>query len=86
MSGNVKEWVSDWYAAFPEEPGVDPTGPSEPPPPLGGKGPYRVTKGGSWALSWAPTLTTIDRAAQRPQFDEWRMGFRVALSPPEEAE
>jgi formylglycine-generating enzyme required for sulfatase activity len=86
MAGNVAEWVQDWYAPFPPGEGVDPQGPAEPPPPdSGGYGPCKVVKGGSWALSWAPTLTTFDRNALEQNQGKWRYGFRVCLSPSGEA-
>ncbi len=40
MSGNVSEWVQDWYGSYPTTAVTDPTGPSS--------GDYRVFRGGSW--------------------------------------
>jgi formylglycine-generating enzyme required for sulfatase activity len=42
MYGNVREWCSDWYGAYPEEPDAvfDPEGPTE--------GSFRVSRGGCW--------------------------------------
>lgn len=39
MAGNISEWVMDWYAPYPNEPVVDPSGPAI--------GTYRLARGGS---------------------------------------
>ena len=45
MSGNVWEWVWDWFGTYPDYPETDPTGASS--------GFNRVLRGGSWAdLGW----------------------------------
>ena len=41
MSGNVREWCSDWYGSYSSSAQSNPTGPSS--------GSYRVFRGGSWA-------------------------------------
>ncbi|MCA9579116.1 MAG: SUMF1/EgtB/PvdO family nonheme iron enzyme, partial [Myxococcales bacterium] len=43
MSGNVWEWVSDWYGAYPSGAVRDPSGPTS--------GDGRVLRGGSWLIS-----------------------------------
>ena len=40
MSGNVDEWVKDWFGAYSAGATVDPTGPSS--------GTKRVIRGGNW--------------------------------------
>ncbi len=44
MSGNVYEWVIDWFDAYSDEPQVNPTGPG---PDEGCR--YRVNRGGAWS-------------------------------------
>ena len=61
LSGNVAEWVSDWYDARyyyqPESAGPDPVG-----PPLGEE---KVVRGGSWDA--VPFFArTIHRQSRRP--------------------
>jgi len=41
MSGNVSEWVSDWYGKYSAEAKTDPQGPSS--------GSKRIARGGSWS-------------------------------------
>jgi formylglycine-generating enzyme required for sulfatase activity len=75
MSGNVWEWVNDWYDGnyYSESPSTNPLGPVS--------GTYRVLRGGSWnggtgyvRSSRRPLLTTPDHA----NFD---VGFRVSRNP-----
>ena len=47
MHGNVWEWVQDFYGAYPREDVVDPKGP-EKGEKGGGRGGFRVQRGGAW--------------------------------------
>lgn len=73
MSGNVREWVSDWYGAdyYGASPENDPKGP------LGGSA--RVNRGGAWRFeeSSARATTRIDHSPDT-RYDF--LGFRLALS------
>ena len=72
LSGNVREWVSDWYAAgvYAESPEENPTGPAE--------GELRVVRGGSWA-SAAIDLRVSSRHALPPDTRSPVVGFRCAF-------
>jgi len=71
MSGNLWEWVGDWYGAYPSSPQTDPQGPAS--------SYSRVVRGGSWNNS-APYC----RSARRSYFvvDQRynALGFRLARS------
>ena len=76
MSGNVFEWVNDWYSSsyYAESP---PTNPFGPPP-----GTFRVVRGGSWDVSYSVNaLRSSCRNYEAPIVDRSRIGFRVARSP-----
>jgi formylglycine-generating enzyme required for sulfatase activity len=72
MAGNVSEYVLDWFAPYSAEPATDPRGPRE--------GTRKVSRGGSWAGSYAPFFTVHARRAKLIQERSSRVGFRVALS------
>jgi formylglycine-generating enzyme required for sulfatase activity len=74
MSGNVWEWVNDWYGStyYSSSPQNNPTGPAS--------GVYRVVRGGSWY-----NVTNDLRASTRDGYAPGRaidlIGFRVARAP-----
>jgi formylglycine-generating enzyme required for sulfatase activity len=73
MSGNVWEWVSDWYGAYRANAETNPQGPSS--------GSSRVYRGGGWnsvALSCRVSL----RISSYPDFRYSYMGFRLVLPSP----
>jgi formylglycine-generating enzyme required for sulfatase activity len=72
MLGNVWEWCSDWYGAYPVGSQVDPSGPSS--------GENRVCRGGSWGNTgrYCRASYRLNLApAGRYNF----LGFRVARTP-----
>ena len=74
LSGNVSEWVWDWYGEYQVSDNVDPSGPS--------KGTYKVQRGGS-------VITGIQQArvdARHPVDPAYRspfQGFRVVRTVPD---
>jgi formylglycine-generating enzyme required for sulfatase activity len=72
MAGNISEWVSDWYGAYPEEPQIDPTGPET--------GSDRILRGGDW-MSSAHSLRASVRSAIWSDTANLNHGFRVARHP-----
>ncbi len=74
MSGNVWEWVSDWYGEnyYSNGPRNNPKGPLA--------GTYRVFRGGSW--SNGPGLhRTSYRSYGRPEYMDSSLGARLARTP-----
>jgi iron(II)-dependent oxidoreductase len=71
MSGNVVEWVSDYYAKdyFLEAPVDNPTGPQY--------GKRRVIRGGGWR-SGKMCATVVFRQSLRPYWVDMNVGFRCA--------
>ncbi len=69
MFGNVMEWCSDWYGAYPTGSVVDPAGPSS--------GSDRVLRGANWYNGDARAAA---RSLLRPDFGARQAGFRLVLS------
>jgi formylglycine-generating enzyme required for sulfatase activity len=71
MSGNAREWVSDWYATYPTGPATDPEGPAS--------GSQKLARGGSWTAQ-AVDVTTFVRPTRDPNLSDDYIGFRCAKS------
>jgi len=72
MSGNVWEWLNDWYGSYSAGAQTNPQGPSS--------GSYRVLRGGSWgADSYACRASNRDDV--NPDYSYNFIGFRVARTP-----
>lgn len=71
MSGNVAEWVRDWYddEYYATSPEIDPTGPAT--------GSYRVIRGGNWSGN-ADDLRLANRDGSCADFARNWVGFRCA--------
>ena len=72
MSGNVTEWVYDWFGLYCSEAKINPTGPSD--------GTWRVNRGGSW-FGQRRLSRVSSRLATYPHIDFFHfLGFRLAHS------
>ena len=71
MSGNVREWCSDWGGEYSSSSQTNPMGPTS--------GSYRVLRGGSW-YDYAQGCRVSDRSFNDPDY-HYRNGFRLALRP-----
>lgn len=70
MSGNVREWCSDWYGPYPAKSQTNPTGPRQ--------GEVHVLRGGSWA-SYGHSCRSANR--NTPKEDSLNAyGLRVVMS------
>ncbi|ESQ10904.1 MAG: hypothetical protein N838_18310, partial [Thiohalocapsa sp. PB-PSB1] len=72
MHGNVWEWCSDWYAAYPSGEQDDPEGPDT--------GVQRVCRGGSW-IDHAVYCRSALRSLRLPDLGHVNQGFRLARGP-----
>ena len=74
MSGNVWEWVNDWYDSdyYANSPGDNPRGPSS--------GDFKVLRGGSWRY-YEFILRGANRFDVFPVFRFDVFGFRCVVSP-----
>jgi len=71
MTGNVCEWVSDWYSTYTmDEYQVDPTGPET--------GTYKVYRLGSWYNNAVENRVSY-RYMREPEFRTNYLGLRLAL-------
>ncbi len=69
MSGNVWEWVSDWYGEYSKSPKDNPKGPAS--------GKYKVLRGGSW-YGIPKGLRAAYRGWTEPDVRSSANGFRIA--------
>jgi formylglycine-generating enzyme required for sulfatase activity len=77
MSGNVLEWVNDWWGAEPAagETRTNPTGPNT-------VGYARVLRGGSWFNNYVRYCRVSFRDNTYPDYSNNNIGFRLALLSP----
>ncbi len=73
MHGNVEEWCSDYYGAYPTTPQTNPTGSTK----VG----YCVIRGGTFADD-ARNCRAANRSYDSPgQLSNWHLGFRIVIMP-----
>jgi len=72
MSGNVREWVNDWWSDYSADAQTNPQGPSS--------GTYRVLRGGSWGY-YSDGCRASYRISGFPDYLYNYIGFRAARTP-----
>jgi formylglycine-generating enzyme required for sulfatase activity len=72
MSGNVWEWVNDWFGFYTDSPKNNPIGPDS--------GDFKIVKGGSW-FGYIGGSRVACRGSDDPSNKRSYIGFRIALSP-----
>lgn len=77
MTGNVWQWVEDFYGPHGEAPAADPAGAIS-----GGR---RVLRGGSWMFHARYSRLAGFRNNQPPDYRDGRTGFRIAVEVPVES-
>jgi len=75
MSGNVLEWVADWWTEQRQSTGKR-QGISQVAP----KGSFRLMRGGSWRNSAEDVITTLQGLYAEPDTRSKDIGFRLAVS------
>jgi formylglycine-generating enzyme required for sulfatase activity len=75
VTGNVSEWVADWYSdqAYATHEPVDPTGPL--------RGSQRLQRGGAYLHGVIQTLRVRNRMPADPDQAASFVGFRCAVRP-----
>jgi formylglycine-generating enzyme required for sulfatase activity/tRNA A-37 threonylcarbamoyl transferase component Bud32 len=75
LSGNVMEWVDDWYdfRFYAESPDINPRGPAD--------GQFKALRGGSW-LSTQEQVSVTARGSFDPLVIQSNLGFRCAMPAP----
>lgn len=68
MSGNVSEWVQDWYGDYPAGEVHNPSGPET--------GTVRVNRGGCW-INYAGDVRATARSSNDPDYHSPFIGFRL---------
>ena len=70
MSGNVEEWVYDWYGNYSDDAQINPTGPES--------GSEHVTRGGGF-YDGAPACRVASRGSVEPSYSNFDLGLRLVI-------